>query len=1049
MSTAVPAFATGSRLIPFAALTALLLWPSAERDAQGSPTGAEPAARQGAHEIDYAKQIKPLLTRYCFRCHGAKRQRGDIRLDGLDPDMVKGPDAEGWHAALDMINGGEMPPSKAKQMKDEERRLVVRWLTESLEAAKAAHKGKSKTVLRRLNRAQYSNALQDLLGVRIDYGRILPADGKSEMGFTNNGEVLQASTLHLDYYQQIARSALAQAVFAKRPPKVHYRVTFGAGIGKGLVAGRTGGYQSVPLATQDFRLELLGEDGKPRAPKDNAEKVELDKLKRRISIGLRGSSSDRFRVVEQGMLLFSALPHREKVPKSWQGPSPNVKLEMQRCFPEKGDFVTRVRASRGFLPPTQKELLVSLEDADAQIALTKDRTLVVPRGAIVLTAKNSKQRRNLRLDGDALVAIDVPKPSNARFDFAVPEDGFYQVDLVHPAIAPDVMPSVRLHVRNMKLDMRPVLDAEQLKRKRAVTTLGAAGLRRGRHNLRLGGPFFTGFSHVVITKLDESHPLVRRLTQKVEDLNRALLGKTPAIRTFVGTRTDDGMDYKTFGKPVEVTAPLGQAKTYAFRGRLEDLPIPEPESGDTEPLSGFMLLGLWNDHLVKSAKNPGPPLLVEAIEFEAPFFDAWPPKSHSTIFFDSPKRGDEAAYTREVLARFLPRAFRRPLEDGELDRYLRFWKSGRKDFASYEESVTEVLVAALCSPNFLYMAEPSGAASASGANRLDDFSLANRLAFFLWNSPPDEELLALAATGMLRAQLEKQVDRMIDDERAWRFVRAFGYEWLRLDRHESMTINPDRYPKYTRFVKRDMAEETCRYLHEVMRADLPIWDLIDSDWTILNQNLAEFYGIDGVEGIHFRKVRVPRERGGLLAQGSFLAGHSDGSQPHPIKRAVWLKEKILGDPPPPPPPNVPDLDPETPGFEKLTLKQQLEAHRDKASCRDCHASIDPYGVVFERYSAAGLKETKRRNLEIDVKSKLPDGSEINGVAELKAWILTRQRKAFANSLISHLFAYALGRDVHFADDEELAKLHAKVQGQGNRMRAVLKAVATSDSFTQR
>ena len=264
-----------------------------------------------------------------------------------------------------------------------------------------------------------------------------------------------------------------------------------------------------------------------------------------------------------------------------------------------------------------------------------------------------------------------------------------------------------------------------------------------------------------------------------------------------------------------------------------------------------------------------------------------------------------------------------------------------------------------------------------------------------------------------------------------------------------MTINADRHPKYTRFVKRDMAEETYRYVHEVVRADLPIWELIDSTWTMLNQNLAEFYGIPGVEGVHFRKVRVPRERGGLLAQGSFLAGHSDGTQPHPIKRAVWLKEKILGDPPPPPPPNVPDLDPETPGFEKLTLKQQLEVHRDKAACRDCHRGIDPYGVVFERYSAVGLLETERKKLAIDAKSTLPDGSTVDGVAELKRWILDKQRDAFADSLIRHLFAYALGRDPHFADDEELAAIRAALREGGDRMRAALDAIVTSPSFTQR
>ena len=253
---------------------------------------------------------------------------------------------------------------------------------------------------------------------------------------------------------------------------------------------------------------------------------------------------------------------------------------------------------------------------------------------------------------------------------------------------------------------------------------------------------------------------------------------------------------------------------------------------------------------------------------------------------------------------------------------MAFWREIRPEYENNVDAVREVLVAVLCSPHFLFLAETVEDAAADGVDKkaLPQHALAVRLAYFLWNGPPDTTLRDLAAKGKLRGAIAEQVDRMLDDPRAVAFVRAFSYEWLRLDRLEGMTPNVDVHPTFTRFVKRDMAEETYAFMHEVIHNDREITTLIDSDFAMLNQNLAEFYGIEGVRGPRFRPVAIKKEqrRGGLLSQGAFLTGHSDGTWPHPIKRAVWLKEKILGEVPPPPPPNVPDLDPDTPGFEKMT-----------------------------------------------------------------------------------------------------------------------------------
>ncbi|MCB9887721.1 MAG: DUF1592 domain-containing protein [Planctomycetes bacterium] len=1038
-----------------AALLALVCPVGAQAPGDAPPAASAATEATNRDPTDFATKVQPLLQRYCYRCHGPDKQKGDVRLDTLDPGLAGRADAEGWRAALDMINGAEMPPEDEDQPDDAERRVIVDWMTGSLRAAAARFAGDRHTVLRRLTKDQYTNALQDLLGVPIDFGRALPDDGKSKMGFSNNGAVLQASPLHLDYYQQIARQALDQAIVSgPRPQPTRYRITFGRGIGVGKVAAETGGYQSVPLSRNDFVIDILGADGAPLVPEDAAQQAEFDRIRRKISVGLRGSSEDRFTVVDEGIVLYSALPHVEKAPGSWQGPSPNLKLEMQRVFPEHGALAMRVQARRGTIPTAHKQVLVSPEDRTTLAGFDEAGGVRAPDAAIVLLATDSKQRQNVRLEGDTLRSVDVPKPSKARLSFRLPRDGFFQVDLVHPVVPADAMASVRLNIDNRRLDLRPELTAAQRQQPRAITALGVANLRAGDHALELGGPFFVGFSHVVISPLAAEHPFVQRTTAKVSELNAAIAGKLPAIRAYAGTRTDDGMVYSTFGTSEEVNATDDGWQTFEFTGRLENMPIPEPESGDNEILSGFLLVGLYNDHLVKSRAETGPPLLVHSIEVEAPYHRVWPPKSHTDIFVEAPGRPggeapDEAAYTRLVLERFLSRAFRRPVRASEVERYLGFWREVRGQFDCYEDAVREVLVAALCSPNFLFLAEPVAAADAPAADALvDEPALATRLSFFLWNSPPDSTLGDLAAAGQLRAALPQQLERMLDDPRAARFVRSFTREWLRLDRLENVAVNVDRFPAFTRFVKRDMAEETYRFVAEVLRTNASVLQFVDADFTMLNQNLAEFYGIPGVAGPQFRRVPVTaaQRRGGLLSQGAFLAGHSDGTSPHPIKRAVWLKKQLLGDEPPPPPPNVPRLDPDAPGAANLTLAQQLERHRDSASCRDCHKGIDPYGLAFENYNAVGLFELQRGGKPVDASTTLPDGTAIDGIDALKRWLLDEQADVLARAFVEHLFAYALGRDVHFADDEELQRITAASRQDGYRVRAIVRHIVGSDSF---
>jgi len=1004
-------------------------------------------------------ELRPLLKTYCYQCHGDGEANGDVSLDTL---AIEGPEvsAESWVSVRDVINSGDMPPEDELPITDEHRDIIVSALSQVIETA-AQSQVSEDPILRKLTRAQYTNSLQNLLGMSVDFGEVLPEDGKSEMGFSNNAEVLQITSLHFDYYEKVARSALNKAIATgPKPDSYRFRVSFGANIDakSSTQSGKEiGGYQSVKVSSNDFQVELLDSDGNRRKGSDAAEEKKLRKFENNIAIGMRGSATDRFKIVEDGMLLFSAVPHREAAPKSWQGPSPNLKVLVQNDFPRSGDFRMKVRAkkSKSWGVDDLKDRLISLREPVA--AKPSDST-------IRLLAKKCRKSEGMELREDSwLIPTNVAGDSSAKFSFIVPQDGLYQVDFDHPYVEADMMPSFQLKIdRKLKVEERLQLLKSQKDEQSITTPVTFARLKKGRHRLEIGGRFFTGFNEVRITPVDENSKVATQLRGESAKNEGKFATKTPSIAAFAGTRTDDGMDYRSFGATQLVDAQNQQLQSLEFMGRLENLPLPVFEADARDSLSNISIFGIWNNYLVKNVNDSGPPIVVNSIEIELPWNPVWPPESHKEIFpgKGSPNAADQERYTRRVLKKFITKAFRRPVQPRELNRYFEFWKSIRGDFDVYEDGVKEVLVAVLCSPNFLYMIEPEATAELEitdpknesfNLQDQDQFLLASKLAYFLWNSPPDETLLKLARAGKLKDALAAQTDRMIEDPKVWRMIRAFGREWLRVDRHESMQVNTSQYTDFTRFVRSDMTEETWQFLHHVLYNDLPISDLIDSDFAMLNQNLAEFYGIEGVEGNEFRPVKLleNQQRGGLLLHGAFLSGHSDGEQAHPIKRAVWLKEKILGDPPPPAPPNVPDLDPETPGFELLTLKEQLELHRNKPSCISCHKKIDPYGIVFQNFDAVGRFQTTVKGKPIDATSTLPDGRKMKGVAEMKRYILQERSQEFCRSLVKHLMAYSLGRDITYSDDAEVTEIVQRVEQSGSSFRAVFRAIVLSQSFSEK
>ena len=986
----------------------------------------------------YTNQIKPIIENYCYKCHGQEKQKGDMRFDNIDWDMVNGFDAEKWNMMLSQVNLGEMPPDDEPQLSDDDRRILVDWITKNLDKAAEAKQTDNKLVMRRQTKSQYTNSLNELLGIYINFGDILPDDGKSKMGFTNNGNILQTSSLHIDYYQKLAREALDKALIkGKKPKSRRYKVILGKNKGDDVLGAEFGGYQTAPINNKDFDVQILDMSGKP-VKKSASFSDSIKLLKNKIGIGMRGSSSNRYYIVDDGMILNSALPAKEVTPKSWQGPSPNLKLLIKEDFPREGKYAFRIEASKGY-NSLSIERLIDLREKEPALDF---------ENSFSVNAKDLNINNSFNLDNKNLIPKEFASFSEIEFTYDVPSDGIYKIDLVHPYVSNDVMPSYHIRFLGRKEEgvISKRLKINQNEKPEEITSpVTLAFLSKGKHKGYIGGKFFVGFSKLIFTPIAKDDPLPKTLKEESQNNNFQYEGVNPSILAFAGSRTDDGMDYKALSKPIEVKNPMGDSQIFEFTGMLENLPVPMANNDVSGDLANILTFGLWNNHLVKESSLKGPPLLVKSVEFEAPYFPVWPPKSYTEIFFKSKNQNNEEVYANEVIEKFMERAFRRTLNDGELDRYVTFWNNIRSDFDFFEDGVKEVLIAILCSPKFIYLNQPMNLNS----EELDDeYYLASQLSYFLWNSPPDEKLIELASRGKLYRNLSNQIDRMIKSPKIENLINGFSYEWLRLDRHKNMDVNVQEYEDYTRFVKEDMFNETYEFVKHILINDLSIMNFIDSDFAMLNQNLAEFYGLSGVEGNKFRPVKLNKNqnRGGLLSQGSFLTGHSDGTQPHAIKRAVWLKEKILGDHPPPPPPNVPELDPETPGFEKLTLKEQLFLHRNKVSCMECHKKIDPFGVIFENYDATGRYQLTMKGKLIDSKSILPDGNEVDGIQDMKDYILKFKTEDFTKSIVKNLFSYATGRDVGFADEKEIKYIVDKVIRDNYSFKTVIQEIIYSPSF---
>ena len=534
---------------------------------------------------------------------------------------------------------------------------------------------------------------------------------------------------------------------------------------------------------------------------------------------------------------------------------------------------------------------------------------------------------------------------------------------------------------------------------------------------------------IVLTPVSAEDELSRRF--------RAFEKRSPRLGVHLGLRRDCGSTLARVGTPQAVAS--DKLARFVFEGAIRNFPSPDVEKDNVNYLAGIREIGVRSEY---TDGRDMPRLLIRSVEFEGPFYETWPPASHRSIFIDFDRKDDLPAYAREIIRVFATRAYRRPVTASEASALMAVFQRSFVAGSNFQESVKDALQVVLTSPQFLFLVENS---STPEPEPIDDHELASKLSYFLWNAPPDHITLKLAGGGSLREHMDAEVARMIEDPQFSHFVGEFASQWLNLDKFDVLEPDRERFPKLTRDTRTQLRQEPVQFLEYLIGNNLPVRNLIESDFVVANEVVAGYYDLTGKTESGFQFVRIPhgrRELGGVLTQAAILAGLSDGRESNPVKRGAWLARRIIAEPPDDPPPNVPELTEDT---KDLSLRERLEQHRNQPGCVQCHEKIDPWGVALEEFDAGG----RLKSQPVDARSKLPDDTEVSGVNDLKRYLGQDRIDQVAFSVLKHLATYANGRSLTYGELNDLKRDGLELKASGYRMQGMIRHIVKSRLFLEK
>ncbi len=1021
----------------------------------------KPAAPNGAvtDEAAFQERVQPLLQKYCVRCHNADNMESGIRVDQLTA-ALEDRQLPLWKAILKQVADGAMPPENEPQPTAEQRKLLTEWIMRAMTAARSRPSPKNGSV-RRLTVAQYRNTLRELLGLQEDLTDALPPDGISKDGFANNGQTMVLSPLQVESYFDIAEKALDLCIVdeSTKPVVQNFRMDFGASINPqpcpdNLVLGAL----NALLDNADFVVTELKPskpfDYQPFAMRTNYEFIEgyagndtvrgwrkFDSIYHSVFACVRGTpgypKGEAHQAIASGLLLRPAIPSPEIFGLSnTYGPMANFKISL-RELPEQGNFRVTVKAAR-----YDDALLLDAGAPVSGTALAAGQQKTPAASAVPLTETNAADS-----PPSAIVAQLSAAPEAT---ITIPRDGIYQVDVHCSAGKSPGLLSLELGERRFAgqlMEPNPTPAPEKdAKAPDQQTAFLIVRLPAGELKLKARYGDNTRLRRIVFSRLSDDSELAQRF--------KTFEQRSPSLGVYLGLRRDCGSTLTPVGGPRPISN--GELQEFVFEGAINDFPTPDVEKDNVNYLAGIREIGVRSEY---TDGRDMPRLLVRSVEFEGPFYESWPPVTHRNIFIESPvgrallpvlprekETGKSAhpTYAQEVIRSFATRAFRRPVTAAELETTLGVWKSSFADKGDARQSIKDALLVVLTSPQFLFLIENS---SSPAAEDLDSYELASKLSYFLWNSPPDQRLLDLAAENALHQSLDAEIERMIRDPRFGQFVSEFASQWLSLDKFDVVAVDAQRYPKLTRDTKTQLRQEPIQFLRYLIEQNLPLHNVVQSDFLVANEVVASYYGLADRTESGFRFVPIKHENenlGGVLTQAGILAGLSDGRESNPIKRGAWVARKIIAEPPDDPPPNVPQLK-EDDGV-KLTLREKLERHRNQKGCAKCHSGIDPWGIPFELFDAGGLWKTTPGT---DARSTLPDGTEVQDLNGLKAYLAKDRIDQVAFSFLKHAACYAVGRSLTYNELVFLQEHGVQLRSNDYRIQELLRFVIKSDLFLKK
>ncbi len=974
-------------------------------------------------------KLGPFLNQHCIGCHGAEKQKGEIRFDNLGKDLSKVQNLEIWQGMLDQLNLGEMPPKKEPQPTHAESKLVIELLTRRLALAyENARSTGGQTVLRRLNRHELRNTFRDLLflkgaeyrpdatGSRLvdnngngsvertgnDPLRFFPEDEEDE-GFYNIGDKLVMSDFLLKLTLGAAEDVLRQATHLEAEPKVETRI-----YGGHLIKGKGQGEHPLETVSREFN------SGFDIMVKGYERYGRISPTDLRQGVGV----ASRYKITIEASAHNAKHPYGEMINF---GEEENFQLCLNMSDTGNG----------GIAGPTSTPLAIwSLPSDGKKRTFTKEAWLD-KRWTPWIGWENGPDDRGFRIE--KLVEKYLPDSYFKRPDKKIDKLGHdtWQFTLAKLFTKDGYKgPHLRIH----SLTVTPLPESWP---PRSHTSLYGSG-KGSEKEIRSLMKTFAERAYRRSVTTEEIEPYIQLvLRQKVEPVVTLEGGiKNLKYRVYEG-QWEKLPEFDKLEPLFEGTLPNG----------LIDLSVSKRKEKYGVVYTGSLDAPKDGDYFIRIASDDGARVLVAGKKVV----------EHDGLHGPQLKEGkvNLKKGTHDIRVEYFaygqPNSFRAGWKgSGIATTQLSIDSLEPKKNTKKPANEAPLLIRAmqdgysaiLCSPQFLYLKEKPG--------RLDAFGIASRLSYFLWSSMPDQELFDAARSGKIHdpEELDRQVDRMLKDEKSQAFVRHFPSSWLRLDKLGDMPPSGGEYQFYKNVkIEPMLAKQVTTYFQEILETNGKIDQFIDSDYTYMNHTLAKWiYKREDVRGARLRKVKLedPR-RGGIFTQPGLMTATANGVDTSPILRGVWVLENILGTPPAPPPPDVEPLPVDT--REATSIRERLDLHRKNEACYSCHAKIDPMGFAFENFDVVGRwrDRYKRAKDPIDTSATMANGQKIAGIVEFKR-MLKERKELVVSCLTKKMLTYATGRHLESVDRGEVDRIVAEIGKKDNRLRDLIHLVVQSDVF---